>query len=553
MTEIGLGIFEEDYEGLKDKIEIFEKEKKEFQDHLLERTSVVTDVIAKEISKKFDVSVELAKTTYVLEFEYNIPRMLSANYYNYEINRLKEEQYELPDIYSFRVRFSIEEGFWIKYLAIDLPKKLIKKMNKLLSLDRSIFGDIEGERDDSASYILERAFICNEIVHPILLSWAKDHHRAKYYDAAATFVCGMQQKSKEKASIFIEEMGDRYFSNMELIGNILSEIPSQGWLLKAKEEFDKTNDRIKFAKKDKKTIDWRIAAEIILETILIMEYETIGLADPDFREKDLAKRKQIVSETIATKKKDFITDQISLFIANLNNLNQQQLEESVKSLVKELYNNAIVVKREKPAIFARNFIERIMMELSINQLQITKFIKKFDSQFMYRLSTAGAKDYPGLSVDEKVTGLVEDLILEIIVNRDKFVDEEEVKRKAEERIIATEAIEKEAEEEIKAKEKSLRDKILQSTEKELWMFIRDEYLKELFTNLDEKNSAAVVLKRFSLELGLLLTQGEALSIIVTELASKNIAISDSNKEELDTQVCKIIYKQIKEQRNYVKK
>ena len=553
MTEIGLGIFEEDYEGLKEKIELFEKEKKEFQDHLLERTSVVTDAIAREIAKKFDVSHELAKTVYVLEFEYNIPKLLSASYYNFEINRLKEEQYELPDIYSFRVRFSIEEGFWVKYLAIDLPKKLIQKMNKLVSLDRSIFGDMEGEKDDSASYILERAYLCNEIVHPILISWTKDHHRANYYDAAAAFVCGMQQKANEKATIIIEEMGNRFYSNMEIIENILSEIPSLGWILKAKEEFAKTNDRIKFAKRDNKKIDWRIAAEIILETLLVMEYETIGLADQNFREKDLAKRKQVVSETIAAKRKDFVTDAISRFITNIDNLNHQQLDESIKELVRELYNSAIVVKREKPANFARNFIERIMMELSINQLKITKYIKKFDSQFMYRLSAAGSKDFPGLSVDEKVTGLVEDLVKEIITNREKMVDDEEVKRKAAEQMMETQTAAKVEEEEIKANEISFRDRILHETEKELWIHIRDEYLKELFTNLDEKKSAAIILKRFSLELGLLLTQGEALSIITTELTSKDIDMSDSNKEELDTQVCKIVYKQIKDQRNNMKK
>ena len=93
---------------------------------------------------------------------------------------------------------------------------------------------------------------------------------------------------------------------------------------------------------------------------------------------------------------------------------------------------------------------------------------------------------------------------------------------------------------------------MKATEKELWLLVRDEYLKELFTNTEEISSAANVLKRFSLELGLLLTQGEALSIINNEMAKTNFTIDTSNKEELDSKVCKIVYSQIKEQRNYSK-
>ncbi|HUU76913.1 MAG TPA: hypothetical protein VMX55_01120 [candidate division Zixibacteria bacterium] len=555
MTEIGLGIFGEDKEALKLAIENFEKQKNEFQDHLLERTLIVSDAISKDIEEAFDLSSELAKTAYVLEFDYNIPRMLSANYYKSELNRLEEKQYELPDIYSFRVRFSIEEGFWIKYLTIDLPKILIKKLKKLYALDRSIFGDTEGEKDDSASYILERAYICNEIIHPILQSWIIDHHRANFYTAATSFICGIQQKAKEKADIFIKDMGNRYYSNSDMIKIILSEIPSHGWVLKAKEEFYKVSERIQKVRKDKSQMDWRIAADLILETMLVMEYDTIEMPEPDFRSKDQITRKQIVTQTISSKKTDFITDKISLVLAKIEEMNEERIIETVKELVKELYDKAIIINREKPAYFARNFIERIMMELNVNQLKITKYIKKFDSQMMNRLSAAGLKDFPNMSVDEKVIGLIEEIVLDIIKNRENLKEISiESKKQAAIAIKNGQTIGEESntEDSLKTDEVSLRNKLLNATEKELWLLVRDEYLKELFTNAEEINSAAIVMKRFSLELGLLLTQGEALSLINNEISKMNIIIDSSNKEEIDAKVCKIVYSQIKEQRNYSK-
>ncbi|MHA1188284.1 MAG: hypothetical protein ACTSSK_15705 [Candidatus Heimdallarchaeota archaeon] len=59
-----------------------------------------------------------------------------ADYFHYEMKRLKKVSFELPDIYSFRVRFSAEEGFWLKYITIDYPKILFHKLSKLSSLDR---------------------------------------------------------------------------------------------------------------------------------------------------------------------------------------------------------------------------------------------------------------------------------------------------------------------------------------------------------------------------------------------------------------------------------
>ena len=105
------------------------------------------------------------------------------------------------------------------------------------------------------------------------------------------------------------------------------------------------------------------------------------------------------------------------------------------------------------------------------------------------------------------------------------------------------------EEKTESKKINLSGKLKESTDKELWFFVRDTYLKELFDSDKEIIAGAMVLKKFSLELGLLMTEGEATTYLTSELAKKNLTIEDSTSEELDTNVCKIIFKQLKELRS----
>ncbi|NHJ38642.1 MAG: hypothetical protein FK731_01320, partial [Asgard group archaeon] len=150
-------------EALKEAILLFNKQKDYILDHLLERTAVVPNNAISEIASKYQINEEIAKIIFVLDFEYNINQDLSSNYYKYEIERLKKVNFQLPNVYSFLIRFAIEEGFWIKYLTIDLPNKMKNKISKLMTIDRSLFGDLEGSKEDSALYMIEREFLMDEI------------------------------------------------------------------------------------------------------------------------------------------------------------------------------------------------------------------------------------------------------------------------------------------------------------------------------------------------------------------------------------------------------
>ncbi|MHA1155315.1 MAG: hypothetical protein ACTSQK_04330 [Candidatus Heimdallarchaeota archaeon] len=549
MPEVGLGEFD-DQEVLKKTLEAFEKNKKGIQDHIIERTAVVPDVTLAEIEKEFNISTELAKAIFVLEFEYHIPRKLSANCYKAEMKRLTDAQYELPDIYSFRVRYSMEEGFWIKYLVVDLPKKIEQKMGKLKHIYCSLFGDIAGDKEDAAVYIIERAFICSEIIKPIIHSWMKDHPRATYSDCVKTFLCKIQRKASEKCLPLVQEIGNRFHSQMESLRSILTEIRPQGWIMNAKEEYNKLSEKLMKYEKES-YLDWRLTAEIILETMLLRNFDDKAMEESDFVVKEIPKQKEnIVTQMITTKKEKYITDDISAILTKLIELPDKDQKPLINEMIQENYDYATVKNREKPAIFSKIFLERIMTELSIRPNEITKITKKFDVQLMFRLSPTGGKEFPNLGIDDKITGLLEEFVVDILKRQNelKIISSDATSKENVE--LSLEESEKLSEEIRPIKKKIMVSKIKESSEKELWLFIRDEYLKELFDSEKELIAGAKILKKYSLELGLLMTEGEAISYLTSELEKKGFSIDNSSTEDIDSNVCKIIFKQLKELRKY---
>lgn len=549
MPEIGLGEFD-DQEIFKKSLVVFEKTKKGIQDHILERTAVVPDRTLVEIEKEFNASTELAKAIFVLEFEYHIPRKLSANCYQAEMKRLTDAQYELPDIYSFRVRFSMEEGFWIKYLVVDLPKKLNQKMGKLTKIYQSLFGDLAADKEDAAVYIIERAFLCSEIIRPIIHSWMKEHHRATYADCVRTFLCCIQRKARERCLLLVEEIGMRFNSQMDSIRSIITEIRPQGWIMNAKEEYNKLSEKLVLFEKDD-YLDWRLAAEIILETMLLKEFDDQDGEETDFVVREMPKQKEnIVTQMMTAKKEKYITDDISVILTKIIELSEKNQKQLIVEMIQENYDYATIKNREKPAIFSKIFLERIMTELAIRTKEITKITKKFDVQLMFRLSPAGGKEFPNLGIDEKITGLLEEFVMDILKRQNelKVISIEETMKMEVEQSL--EESEKLSDETLSKMKNQVGGKIKESSEKELWLFVRDEYLKELFDSEKELVAGARILKKYSLELGLLMTEGEATSYLTSELEKKGFSIESSSREDIDSNVCKIIFKQLKELRKY---
>jgi len=540
-------------EVLKEAVEAFNKIKTNDQDRILERTAVVPDKDIKDIAKQFELQEEIAKAVFVLEFEYDISRQLSANYFKNEINRLKEAKYELPDIYSFLIRFSMEEGFWIKYVSNDFPKKLLQRVTKLITLDRSLFGDLAGEKEDSALYIIERSYITTEVIKPMLFSWVKDHKRANFYDATLSIICYMRQKAREKGEVIVDELCTRFGANMDSIEFILSELESKGWANKAIQEYEMIRKHLQIYTKDKSQMNWRIASELILENRLIMEYEALDLkTNIDYPMKSLIGEKKEGSSGIAAKKDDIIDDKVALTITNVEGLSIDKVQTIISELVKENFEIATKTHKQKPSYFAKEFLERILNEFGITQMNVAKTMKKFDVQLMYRLSPKGAEEYPGLSVDEKVLRLLEETIMDIFTTREDLRKEigKIIEKDPALAVKVENALAKENDSKKITAELDLRQKLKESSEKDLWILIRDEYLKELFNNPEELVAGAKLLKKLSLELGLLLTESESTTLIIAELEKIGLIASDNNKEDLDKNICKIIFARVKDQREF---
>ena len=538
-------------EVLRKAVEAFNKLKENEQDRILERTGVVPEKEVKEIAQKFKIQEEIAKAIFVLEFEFDIPKELSANYYKYEINRLKEAKYELPDIYSFLIRFSMEEGFWIKYATGDFSKKLLKRVTKLITLDRSLFGDLAGEKEDAALYIIERSYITSEVIKPLLYSWLQDHKRANFYDATLSIICFMQQKAREKGEVIASELCNRIEANLDSIGSILTELESKSWAKKAVQEYKDVQKNLQLFKKDKTQISWRLASELILENKLLMEYNALDLkTNITFPAKSTSGEKNARNPSKIAEKEGIIDDKITRTIVTVERLSLEKVQASIEELVRENFEVATKTHKQKPSYFAKEFLERILNEFGITQMNVAKLMKKFDVQLMYRLSPMGAKEYPGMSVDEKVQRLLEETILNIYTTREDLRKEigKLVETNQTSNTSARTTITKTADEEKATTEIRMGEKLKASSEKELWILVRDEYLKELFNEPEELIAGAKLLKKLSLELGLLLTESESTTIITSELEKMGLKAVDENKEDLDKNICKIIYARVKDQR-----
>lgn len=552
MVRQGLGN-DKEAEMIRAAIVSLNKTKTDIQDHILERTAVVPDETIQMLMMEFGLPEEFAKTIFVLEFEYEIDKKLSADYFHHEMKRLKKVSFELPDIYSFRVRFSAEEGFWLKYLSIDYPKILFHKLSKLSSLDRSLFGDLEGDKEDAALYIIERSFICNELIKPQLQFWVQEHHYSTYYDAAVNFLSAIQEKPQERGDLLLSEMKNRFLGNLNSIKSILKLLPRKGFVENALNEFDSLQKAINVFEKDPTKLNIRLAAELVLENRLVMEYSSIDLMDlvernPRAKAKMQEPRSSVMA--FSSKSDQIIKDKISMTMPKLVGLTTSQIKPLIRDLIQESFNDAIVKRREKPVNFAKNFLERIMIEIDINPPRVVKLLKKFDQDLMFRMSAAGKKEYSYLTVDEKIARILEEYVLEVVLNREEYYEEvqkELLKQQlSKPKILETPNGGAKLEQQTEDDSKTIRT----IDEKGLFYLVRDAYLKELFEQSDEVVAAGKVLKKMSIDLGLLMTDREATALITQELVAMNLSTEKSSKEEIDAAVCKIVFKQIKEKRNY---
>ncbi|NHJ49718.1 MAG: hypothetical protein FK733_18145 [Asgard group archaeon] len=540
-------------EALSKAIELLMKQMNTTQDHILERTAVVPAEIASDIASKYQIHEEIAKVVFVLEFEYNLPQELSVDYFKYEMQRLADANFQLPEIHTFLIQFALEEGFWIKYITNDFIKKIKHKLSKLHILNRSLFGDLEGNIEDSALFIIERSFLISEFIRPMLHTWIKEHQRSTYYDAALSIICGISRNPMEKGKTIINDLCQKLDANFDSIKEIIIELKTKAWAQKAITELDEVQQELRSCQSNHAKMSWRIVAEIILENCLTLECENLDEVENQTITKETvpihAEHQIKSSPGFEAKKDDIVKDKITLAILSLDSLTQEKQEELIRELILENFDKAMKVKRQKPMHFAKEFLGRILEEFAVSSDVTQKIIKKFDNKLLYHLSPMGSKEMPDLSVDDKVVKLLEESVLENLAHKSKL-QETSIKEESQKQ-----TAQKKTEQDAKSKSVTItktedKTSIRNISEKELWIIIRDSYLKELFDYSDEIVAGSKVLKKFSLELGLLLTENEATNLITQELEKKGITIEEGISEDLDKNICIIILNQLKEQKQY---
>lgn len=533
------------------ELEAFNKKKKEIQNFLLEKTAKISEEQAAEIKSTYGVSEEIAKAILVFEAEYALSKGLVADYYLSELERLEQVNYKLPEIFTFQVRFSVEEGFWIKYLVVDFPKRLLSKMSKLLVLDHSIFGSKPGEKDDAALFLIEREYLSKEEVFPIISIWVEEHQRASYYDAAASIICSLRQEQMEEAPAFIEELMERLAKNLQEIKNILANLDRVGWVETAYNELELIMHQIANCQKDPTDMGRRLAAELIIENQLLEGYES-GDWEAVIPRKELGGELITPTKTVIQEKKELALDKFSLSLHRILKQSEPRKRKMLGELVEQAFNEEIIKHREKPTIAAKKILTKVMEELNLDAHMKKMTAKDFEHQLMFKMGPNKDNAFQNKPIDERIRMVTKNFIMDLLMKND-FPSERIVKPKTRRDSAVKSTPDASAQtktitQPLTEKEKTtLKEKIIDcSTEAELIGVIKNNYWEALFQNDDPVIAGGNVLKNMLSAVGVNLTKKEATNYIKQAIAKANISIDSSNQKEIDGAIWKAICKRLKE-------
>ncbi|MEA2071065.1 MAG: hypothetical protein U9O98_07220 [Asgard group archaeon] len=465
----------------------------------------------------------------------------------------------MPDIFTFRVRFAVEEGFWIKYLTLDFPSKLTWDMKKLFALEHSLFGDKEADREDSALYIIERAYVRKKVIEPLIDAWLKDHPRSNYRRAICTIISLMQAKAQEKACYIVDELQEQLRSKVESVQYIISELPAHGFVKKALNTLQKVKTSLEKRTENQTYMDKILIAELIIENQCLMRKgekwatEQILNIWEEKNKREIGKKKLAELENHQDK---IITDRLSLLLTKIGTISKEKFQEHFKEILTESYDESVIRHHNKPSQFAKNILKRILLELEITSATILQLLKKVEHKMMYVRSPLANKEYPHKSLKEKTFLVIQEIVEKVIDNIEDYKRNEDFSATRDsETVIMNESaktkIQQEnqltkMEEQKQEPELTIGEQLRKMSDQELWVSIRERYLRKLFELENPLDAAIQVLKYLSLELGMLITEVDVKGTLTEALKQNDIELSEANQEELDKTLCKKILDEVKE-------
>ena len=327
---------------------------------------------AKALATQLNCWSEIAPVLYILKIEHDINAKTIWELIFNEFKRKKSINEEIPDISTFRFSFGIGEATWAYYLTIVFPERLKKRLSKLQTLEGGIWGNLKGEPEDAALWLIERQIIAANYISPVVNRWKEDHKRTTTLDAIAQLSAGFLRKSIHDINTDLENARQALFEKATVINNILADLEPSAWIDRAQEEIKQFNS---LSQTDLSTLSDKLLFQIALEISLDMLHNT-------YMEKT-----SVIKEGIEKKKDTRVSaiDELERQISrSLKDSNPQTVYSTIHRATRQAYLKLIAFDRTSPFDTAlrissetlRRFDEHHMRDSRVLMDMINGYIRK---------------------------------------------------------------------------------------------------------------------------------------------------------------------------------
>jgi len=327
--------------------------RKEFEEtygDLAEKARKVPDKEAEELSKELGVPLEIAKVALRLEFDGILDAKRVCEILMQEMERLREVDFEVPNISSYLFNFAVKEGKWIEYLYGSFRKETEEAVRNLTNWE-SIVSDSEAVSEGTIiSFLNERKKIIDKVIEPVVDEWLKTHKDASYLDAAISLVCALEKIDRKEAIKLLDE-------RKEIFHKFLLKIYEKVKDMKGIKLFESIKNRVAAMVDDLSNPISNLKKETYLELILnsvprpiprkvqVSQYLFVG--GPITRggkvEPDLVKPTDFLERDILLAKRRHGEDQVNYLMSSVEKVLKalleqgMDLEDAVMHVLSEMY------------------------------------------------------------------------------------------------------------------------------------------------------------------------------------------------------------------------
>ncbi|HUU79448.1 MAG TPA: hypothetical protein VMX55_13965 [candidate division Zixibacteria bacterium] len=188
-----------------------------------------------EVSSELNCKEEFAGVIYLLSTDLNIEPNLILEDINFELERLKKVNQEIPEVETYLHKFAITEGKWIGYIRGAFPNKLLEEGKKI----QPQFAKLGKVKDSdlitlATQIMMERQFIAANVIIPVIEKWQEEHVGSSYFDAAVRILAGFKKESlSEKIVKIMVSSQKKLAEQIQLLGNILSNAEQSNWIIRS--------------------------------------------------------------------------------------------------------------------------------------------------------------------------------------------------------------------------------------------------------------------------------------------------------------------------------